>query len=305
MFSKGEKMDLNRDIILINSPINAPLCVKLADKIEKLGNKSENCSVFLTTFGGDPDEAFKIGRYLQCHYKNIRLVVASYCKSAGTLIAISANELIVGDHGELGPLDIQVIRGEDNPSRNSGLDFNSALNVAQNHVQQAYLDVLYMMINNGASNNLATKVASQIAASIAPPLYSQIDPIRIAHMRRLITVALEYGGRLAEKSNSITIQQLTNLITDYPSHGFVIDREEARKLFNKVHNLDDCHEELKFYKEYRDKILTPKKEKDAIVDVFAPEKEKANDSNEMPQPNQQETKASRGKKSNERATQND
>lgn len=80
--------------------------------------------------------------------------------------------------------------------------------------------------------------------------------------------------------------------------------KKQKKLFNKVHNLDECHEELKFYKEYRDKILTPKKEKDAIVDVFAPEKEKANDTNEMPQPSQQEPKASRGKKSNERTTQN-
>lgn len=296
---------MKRDLIIINSPINAPLCIKLADKVESLENKSDNCSVFLTTFGGDPDEAFKIGRYLQCHYSYIRLVVGSYCKSAGTLIAISANELIVGDHGELGPLDIQVIRGEDNPSRNSGLDFNSALNVAQNHVQKAYLDVLSMMLNNGASNNLATKVASQIAASIAPPLYSQIDPVRIAHMRRLITVALEYGNRLAEKSKSISIKQLTNLIADYPSHGFVIDREEAVKIFNKVQNLDDCHEELMFYKAHRDKILEPKKEKDAIVDVFAPKKEIANESNETPISKNQQTKTTRTKRSADRTTQND
>ena len=254
-----EKQEL-RDILLINSRIESPLCRQISKKIESIQHKSSGCSVFLTTYGGDPDEAFKIGRCLQTHYEDIRLVVASYCKSAGTLIAVAANELIMGDHGELGPLDIQVRRGEDSPARNSGLDFNAALSVVQNHVQKAYIDMLTEMLNKGASVNQATKAATQLASSIAPALYSQIDPIRIANMRRLISVALEYGGRLTAKSDAISLEKLTELITSYPSHGFVIDRQEATILFNKVSNLCDYKQELDFFNNNRDKIVNPQTE---------------------------------------------
>lgn len=57
---------------------------------------------------GDPNAGYRIGRALQHNYDDVTLLVVGPCKSAGTLIAIAANKLVIGDMGELGPLDIQL-----------------------------------------------------------------------------------------------------------------------------------------------------------------------------------------------------
>nr|WP_241877980.1 hypothetical protein [Psychrobacter sp. PraFG1]UNK04387.1 hypothetical protein MN210_08465 [Psychrobacter sp. PraFG1] len=54
----------------------------------------------LSTYGGDPDAGFRIARCLQHYFEDgITLYVPHYCKSAGTLIAIGASELVLSDGG--------------------------------------------------------------------------------------------------------------------------------------------------------------------------------------------------------------
>ncbi|MGS0536682.1 hypothetical protein [Pseudoalteromonas sp. SaAl2] len=62
----------------------------------------------MNTFGGDPHAGYKMARLLQYEYKHLTVAIPEMCKSAGTLIAIAANEIIYGPLGELGPLDIQT-----------------------------------------------------------------------------------------------------------------------------------------------------------------------------------------------------
>ncbi|MGL6436316.1 SDH family Clp fold serine proteinase [Aeromonas caviae] len=65
--------------------------------------KSKDVILVLVTPGGDPDAGFRIGRALNHHYEKVTILIPDICKSAGTLIAVAANELIIGDLGELGP----------------------------------------------------------------------------------------------------------------------------------------------------------------------------------------------------------
>ena len=66
--------------------------------------KSDKCILILVTAGGDPDAAYKIARYLQNSLcQSFSVLVSGYCKSAGTLLAIGAGELIFTSYGELGP----------------------------------------------------------------------------------------------------------------------------------------------------------------------------------------------------------
>lgn len=230
-----ERAGLARDIIIISRPIDRLLHYDLSKEIQK-NQISDSCTIFLTTRGGDPDGAYRIGRCLQHHYKAIRLVVPSYCKSAGTLVAIAANELAVGDLGELGPLDVQVKKRDEMVENSSGLDFNEAIMASFRHVMHAFRCAL-VDIQRGTriSTRLAGEFATKIAASVAAPLYSQIDPQRAGEMRRAITIAIEYGVRLNEKSGSlVSTDALYDLVTGYPSHSFVIDRKEAGSLFRQV-----------------------------------------------------------------------
>lgn len=96
-----------RDIIVISRGVERSLHYDLTKAIEK-HKKHSQCTVFLTTLGGDADAGYRIGRCLQHNYEHITVVIPSLCKSAGTLVAIAAHELVIGDLGELGPLDVQV-----------------------------------------------------------------------------------------------------------------------------------------------------------------------------------------------------
>ena len=169
----------------------------------------------------------------------------SYCKSAGTLIAIGANELAIGDLGELGPLDLQVTKPSDVMERGSGLDYMQGLQVALMHAHQAF--GLFMEVRRGGLR-LPTKQAGEFATNMAigmvAPLYSQIDPNRIGEMQRAIQIAKEYGERLDEYATNLQTGALEKMVADYPSHSFVIDRKEAKKLFKRVNPMSSAEDDL-------------------------------------------------------------
>lgn len=66
------------------------------------------------------------------------------------------------------------------------------------------------------------------------PVYSQIDPMRLAEVERAIRISGDYAERIAVNLKG---DALPRLLAGYPSHGFVIDRREARDIFEKVPDL--------------------------------------------------------------------
>lgn len=239
-----QHLEPDRDHILISHGIDRLLHQKLSFRLKSL-QRFQKCTVFLTTYGGDPHAAFRIARCLRHHYSEVRLAIPSYCKSAGTLIAIGANELAIGDLGELGPLDLQVTKPSDVMERGSGLDYMQGLQVALMHAHQAF--GLFMEVRRGGLR-LPTKQAGELATNMAigmvAPLYSQIDPNRIGEMQRAIQIAKEYGERLDEYATNLKPGALEKMVADYPSHSFVIDRKEAKKLFNRVNPMSSAEDDL-------------------------------------------------------------
>jgi hypothetical protein len=222
-----------RDLILISHGISRDLHVQLSTLLK--GKQHQKCTLFLTTRGGDPDGAYRIARCLRHHYDHVRLVIASLCKSAGTLIAMAADELIIGDLGELGPLDIQVRKASELEERSSGLDIIQALQAVQNHAREAFHNTLVEIRRGGRlSTRLAGEFAANLATGVAAPLYNQIDPNRLGEMQRAMRIAFEYGERLNARCDSLHPDALETLVGGYPSHSFVIDRIEAASLFKHV-----------------------------------------------------------------------
>jgi hypothetical protein len=225
-----------RDLLIISHAISRELHL-LVSRILSARKRSEACTVILTTSGGDPNGGYRVARALRHYYKHVRLVVPSYCKSAGTLVAIAADELAIGDLGELGPLDIQVRKGSELSERSSGLDIMQALQAVTHYTQDAFHRVMIGTRGFGLSTKLCADFAATVASGIATPLIGQIDPIQLGEMQRATRVALEYGQRLDAHSKNLKAGALERLISDYPAHGFVIDRKEANELFNRVHHM--------------------------------------------------------------------
>jgi len=68
------------------------------------GKKADSALLVLATPGGDPHAGFRIARAIQHVYEQFDLLVPRYCKSAGTLVALGAQNLFLDDMSELGPL---------------------------------------------------------------------------------------------------------------------------------------------------------------------------------------------------------
>lgn len=207
------------------------LCAALSKK------RHEHAILCLTTYGGDPDAAFRIARAMQHEYPENGFValISGYCKSAGTLIVTGAKALYMADMSELGPLDIQVRKGDELFARNSGLEIIEAITFLQNQTLTAFrAQARSLTLQDGLSTRVAADIATRLTRGIFEPIAAQIDPIKLAEMQRANDITMGYGFRLAQAGDNITQSGLAQLIGGYPSHGFVIDRKEARSIFTTV-----------------------------------------------------------------------
>lgn len=200
----------------------------------------ESVYLVLATYGGDPHAGFRIARCLRHHYENFKILVPDHCKSAGTLVAIGADEVIVADRGELGPLDIQLSKPDELLEQSSGLDIPQALDFLKAQTKATLSDLLWeIRVNRRLSTKVASELASKMTSSMFHPIYAQIDPIKLGETSRANAIGFEYGKRLNQVAKNLKTNALVKLITSYPSHAFVIDRKEASDLFHRVRCPDE------------------------------------------------------------------
>jgi len=227
---------------------------RLSEAIEAMGGQRKpNAGLFLNTYGGDPHAAYRIARALGHYYDQLTLYVFGPCKSAGTLMSIGFNCIVIGNRGELGPMDIQLANREEILEYNSGLDMIQAMSWLQKHAKNAFKDFLGDMRHKERLNTkFASETARQLTQGLFSGLYAHMDPVRLGYVQRTMLITEAYGLRLNERSQILQSEDaLHTLVYDYPTHDFVIDRSEAKRvLFN------------------RDQILCPTIHEDAIGRVL-------------------------------------
>lgn len=203
----------------------------VCDQLERLGgHKRTNAGLFLNTLGGDPHAAYRIARALGHHYKHLTLYVFGSCKSAGTLMALGFDELVIGDRGELGPMDVQLANRAEILEYNSGLDMIQAMDWLQRHAKDSFKDFLKdMRIKERLNTKFASDTARELTQGLFSGLYAKMDPVRLGHVRRTMLITEAYGMRLNKRSEILRSDgALHSLVYNYPTHDFVIDRAEAR-----------------------------------------------------------------------------
>lgn len=219
------------DIYVISGPIERNMARRLVNRYGR-SQRRTNCALILTTFGGDADAAFIMARHLKRHYEAFNLYIFGMCKSAGTLLALGADEIIMSHHGEFGPLDVQMVKNDDFVRYDSGVDIFQALNVINEQAFSAFERAFLGIIQRSGgliTTRTAADIATKLATGLLGPIAEQIDPYRLSEVQRAISIAMEYGVRLGAKEETIS-----GLIHSYPSHGFVIDFDEATELFPNV-----------------------------------------------------------------------
>ncbi|MGL5341281.1 MAG: SDH family Clp fold serine proteinase [Aeromonas veronii] len=238
---------LNCDVISYYGAITKGGYLTLSKIIEKKvvsGELAKNIILVLVTPGGDPDAGFRIGRALNHHYEKVSIMIPDICKSAGTLISVAAHELIIGDLGELGPLDVQLRKSDEIGELTSTLDIFKSITELQSRTLDFFrhyvTDIKY---GSGIGTKLAADIASNLTKTVISPIAAQIDPIKIGEHHRALQIAKQYAYRLSEMSNNLRHNALDYLVEGYPCHSFVIDRSEAKKLFKNVRGTSGVEEE--------------------------------------------------------------
>jgi hypothetical protein len=200
--------------------------------------RADHVILWLTSPGGDPNTAYQIARLLQKRYEKVSVFINGWCKSSGTLLCLGADEIIMDDLGQLGPLDIQILNREEFGERLSGLNPIEALKSISlqslDLLKQQFLNVRF---GGGLSTKQALEVATNLTGQLMSPITAQLDIMKYGEFTRSMRIAVEYGQRLTKscKVNNLKPDAINLLTTGYPSHGFVIDFDEAKEsLFNDV-----------------------------------------------------------------------
>jgi hypothetical protein len=240
------------------------------DTVLSRNRHSKNAALFLSTYGGDPHSAFRMVRCLKKHYSGgkIRLLIDGPCKSAGALIALGVDEIAFGPRGELGPLDTQLTKQDEIMFMSSGLDILQALSVVtSNAFDSCFENMIELIKRSGGSisTKTAAEIASSVTAGVFQPITAQIDPLRMGEAQRSMRIAREYGERL--KSKLLKSGALDRLVQDYPSHGFVIDKEEALEYFSQVDDLTADEMSLGEFLENFDSYVRWPKDQPEVFDV--------------------------------------
>lgn len=72
------------------------------------GLKNDKLDLILHSPGGSMETADQIVQYLRSKYKHIRAIVPQNAMSAATMIACACDEIVMGKHSAIGPIDPQV-----------------------------------------------------------------------------------------------------------------------------------------------------------------------------------------------------
>ena len=228
---------MNPDLFFYSGPITQQGALDFLQEVNQTKTNSQECLLTLATFGGNPHAAYKIGRYLQNAYKTLRILVGGYCKSAGTLVATAANEIILAPFGELGPLDVQTIKEDSARGVSSGLDISAALDVVSADALSVCVQTverLRGLEGKPVSTATALRAGADLVNALYAPITSNIDVEELGARAREMRVATYYAHRLDGKSQNLLPHAVQWLVENYPSHGFAIDFDEAKLLFKNV-----------------------------------------------------------------------
>lgn len=173
----------------------------------------EPIDLMLHTPGGDVDAAEKLITLVRSavgEQGQLRVIVPDYAKSAGTLIALGANSIVMSDSSELGPIDPQVSLkdGNGNDVIHSVLTYLNAYDEAQQALRETPDDP-----------------ANRIT-------FEKFDPTLVRKYNAVRNRARLFAENLLKRRGA-NFSKIANELMDintYPSHGQMVGWEAAGKI---------------------------------------------------------------------------
>ena len=225
-FQTGESDSIDRSVAM-------QITETLARKVSTPPEETE-IDMWLESGGGDAHSAYKIAAALQEYSSRLRVVVPDYAKSAATLMTLAADELYMSRTAELGPLDAQIEHPSEKDRSVSALDVAECTSdLAQTALGIVLRGGTQVLKITALDRRETLSELLSFAAAFTSPMVAKLDPMTMHWASGLLKVAEEYGKRLMKRDplrEPVASAILNALVKNYPSHGFVIDRSEARRI---------------------------------------------------------------------------
>jgi DNA-binding protein Fis len=181
----------------------------LYNMLSSLREKPTRLDLFIVSPGGFIDPAYKMA--LMCREscaEKFSVLVPYYAKSAATLLALGADEIVMGPTSELGPIDPQVRIA--NRSRSiPALSLRDAIRFVQDTLRD-----------------------NPEQAMLFARLLEGMDIRTLGEYERVIAGSEQYARellkRMCDGDEEKAGQIAKDLVTEYKIHGFVIDSRRAR-----------------------------------------------------------------------------
>jgi hypothetical protein len=164
----------------------------------------------LHTGGGDIDAAEKLGLLLRkkaAPNGSIRVIVPDYAKSAGTLLALAGDQILMSDSSELGTIDPQISRPD-----------------GEGYSAKTYLD---------AYDRHSDRLAKKPDDAVAKIALEKLDPVLVRKYERMtsrasaIAVDLLREGMIPDEQEAMKVATTLLDTNKWLSHGQMITHERA------------------------------------------------------------------------------
>lgn len=180
--------------------------------------------------GGGARHAYRVARILRDHAGGFVAVVPLYAKSAATLLTLGADEIILSEDAELGPLDAQYY-DYDLEERASALEEVQALErIHSDGLKALDATVFVLKMRTHKKTRTLLPLAMRFVADMLRPMMEKIDTVHFSKMQRILKVAEDYAIRLLQPkySEKIAKKIAAHLVSKYSEHEFIIDAAEAQ-----------------------------------------------------------------------------
>lgn len=238
--------------------ISSALELSLFDQLKAIG-KQKAIDLVLYTGGGDTEAPIRIVSLIREFCDTFSVLVPHYAMSAGTLIALGANEIVMTPLSVLGPID---------PSRSHPLlpKREGATEPEPISVQDLRHAMRFIREAGPGESVGNSAYTPEAMAQIFSALFDKIHPLAIGAIEQSYALAKLVGTKCLETHMGTSdtdrkkIAEIVDRLCDeYKTHGYPISRSEATAIGLPITPANDAVDSLlvELYKFYAARQLGP------------------------------------------------
>lgn len=183
-------------------------------------------TLLLHTPGGDPGAANALVAYMHSKFQDIEVIIPTYAMSAGTMVSLGSNRILMGRQSQMGPIDAQMQTKHGSVSAGAMLDtFARARADIQGDQNLAHLWV---------------PILQSMGPSLIQEAQNALD-FGEAMVRGWLSQRM-FAGRPNADDLARTAARHFNATDVHKNHGRRIDRDEARALQLTIEDLESSQD---------------------------------------------------------------